>query len=49
MRKWTIFEVKSDGSEEKWVECESEKQATDWVQNYNDNRQRPRNFIVKQV
>ncbi len=45
--KWTIFEVKHDGTEEKWVECESQAQADFWVSNYNENSQRRRNFVVK--
>ncbi len=45
--KWNVFAVK-DGVEDLYISFETEEAAKAWVENYNTNRQRPREFVIRQ-
>lgn len=44
--KFEIVEVK-DGKENIFMTLDDEQRAKDWVENYNINSRRPRNFVIR--
>jgi len=46
--KFEIVEVKDD-KENVFMTLDDEQRAKDWVENYNINSRRPRNFVIRPV
>lgn len=47
---WVIYEIKQDGSKDRWMSLDTEDAARGWAANYNENQRptRRRNFLIEE-
>lgn len=46
--KFQIVEIKDD-KENIFMTLDDEQRAKDWIENYNTNSRRPRNFVIRKI